>query len=87
MTIWKFILDIDDHVTVLMPKGAKVLTVQMQHGKACVWAICNPKAEKEERRFCWFGTGFPSMSLLHLDYVGTVQFDNGALVFHLFEVV
>ena len=57
-TIWKFTMDIDDKVTITMPKNAEILSVQVQQGGPVMWAIVNPEEEKVERHFEMFGTGF-----------------------------
>jgi len=86
-TIWKFELKADAYTDISMPKGAHVLCVQEQGGVPCIWAIVNPSAEKENRRFRVYGTGYPlEIQWNESDYVGTFQIAGGALVFHVFEV-
>lgn len=87
--IWKFPLSAPtaDSVAIMMPVGAEVLCVQVQHGRPCIWARVNPDAVFFARRFCVFGTGHsipPDDGRLR--YVGTFQLEDGQLVFHLFEV-
>jgi hypothetical protein len=87
-TIWKYELHVREHFILEMPKGAKVLAVQMQYGVPTLWARVNPTAEKEPRHFSIYGTGhcMPDESEnVQLQYVGTFQPEGGALVFHLFE--
>lgn len=50
----------------------------------CIWALVNPEAPKEIRKFRLFGTGhpFPDEPLSH---VGTFKMAHDKLVFHLFE--
>ena len=86
MTIWKYSVPINDSVVLFMPRGAKILTVQMQETTACVWAIVDPEAENASRSFSWFGTGHPLPERFSGEYIGTVQNANGSLVFHLFEM-
>jgi len=85
MTIWKFDVPVQDELTVPMPDGAKVLTVQMQGGQPCVWALVDPDRPVRGRQFAWRGTGHETDSLAPLMYVGTVQMMNGSLIFHLFD--
>lgn len=94
-TIWKFQAPIKDTTEVYMPKGAKVLTVQIQgHDRvgACpiIWALVDNMAEMEPRRFAWRGTGHDALrdgdEVEAGMYVGTVQMESGKLVFHLFEL-
>lgn len=91
-TIWKFPCDIADDLTINMPLGAQILTVQMQHGVPCIWALVDDAMPKLAHKFAWRGTGHNCDTLTprHHEsapkHVGTVQMANGNLVFHLFEV-
>lgn len=84
-TIWKFPLAVASPYQMAMPKGAEVLTVQMQGDTACVWAAVDPNADDERRVFEVFGTG----QTMHEDmgverkYIGTFQV--GFYVWHVFE--
>jgi hypothetical protein len=81
ITIWKFQVPVTDIVSVQMPAGAEILTVQVQDG-ACVWAMVDTDAKKVTRTFRWRGTGHVAGGVGI--YVGTVQLMSGELVFHLF---
>ena len=67
-----------------MPFGSTVLTVQNQHGVSTLWAEVETEAPTVKRTFEWAGTGHavPQGGV----YVGTVQVQGGAFVFHLYEV-
>lgn len=69
-----------------MPIGAKLLTVQMQKGVPVLWALVDTDAEMGSRFFFLCGTGWvvPKEFVGHLEYVNTVQADNG-MVWHVFE--
>lgn len=84
MTIWKYQIPLVDEFTLRMPKGACILTVQAQNNHGCLWAMLNPEAEPEERRFCVVGTGDPMPP--GVQYVGTYQQEEGMFVWHVFEV-
>jgi hypothetical protein len=85
-TIWKFKLQTTDEQQILMPKGSEILTVQIQDGEPCIWAMINePNAEAEKRYIEVFGTGNPILSHGPRKYIGTYQLRGGALVFHVFE--
>lgn len=87
MKIWKFILEITDAQQVQMPKNAKILSAQLQHGKLCVWALCDEEAELATRKFNVYGTGHKLPENAHIgEFVATFQMAAGSLVFHLFEV-
>jgi hypothetical protein len=84
-TIWKFPLQVIDSQVVSMPRGAKPLTVQVQDGKPCLWAIVDPEAAKEDRVVEIHGTGHQTNKTLDRHYyIGTFQLEGGALVFHAF---
>jgi hypothetical protein len=84
-TIWKFSLQITDHQYVEMPSGARILCVQTQRDFPCLWVLVDPDAPRGRRGIGISGTGHPC---LHDSdgYIGTVQLDAGALVFHVFDL-
>ncbi len=83
--IWKYTLECDCMLT--MPFGSKVLSVEVQHGKICLWALVNPtEIETEDRTFIVYGTGH-EVTETNLEFIGTTLMDNGALVWHVFEVL
>lgn len=84
--VFKFPLEISDEQKVLMPVGAKVLTVQVQNGVPCLWAECNPDAECVYRTFLIRGTGHPIDDNIEKEYIGTIQLYGGSLVLHVFEI-
>ena len=81
--IWKFELSTAPTAGLIMPAGAKVLTVAAQGERVCIWALCDPDAPKENRDFTILGTGFsapPDASA----YLGTAHTTDG-FVWHVFE--
>jgi hypothetical protein len=86
-TIWKYILEVTDTQTIKLPKGAEVLSVQIQLGGPCMWALVDPNAKEEERLFETFGTGhpIPCDAVTGRRYIGTYQLESRAMVFHVFE--
>lgn len=80
--IWKYAIDLAREVTVHMPAGARILSVQSQLDQAQVWALVDPAADLVQRRFGIYGTGWD----LHDapgEYVGTFQ--DGWFVWHVFD--
>lgn len=71
-------------MTIDMPHGAKILTVQMQHGEPQLWALVDPGAKTYPRTFHTYGTGY-TLPDYPGKYVGTFQMAVGSLVFHVFE--
>ena len=82
MTIWKWLLL--PETTIYMPIGAKLLTVQLQHGEPQLWAMVDAGAPKEVRTFRTYGTGH-DLPDEPGQYVGTFQMLGGNLAFHVFE--
>ena len=85
--IWKYELLIEDHVEIMMPAGAEILCVQVQHGTPMLWAKVDQSAPSEARRFFVKGTGHSFTALQNRfphRYVGTFQYGVD-LVFHVFE--
>lgn len=70
--------------TLDMQEGAEILTVQVQDGKACVWAIVDPKAAVVARTLAIVGTGRP-MPEGDAVYINTFQLFDVELVWHLFD--
>jgi hypothetical protein len=83
--IFKYPAPIGDSLVLEMPRRAKVLTVQLQHGLPQIWALVEDDGSAVPRAFRWFGTGH-TVERTAGSYVGTVQLEGGALVFHLFEM-
>ena len=84
MKIWKYELRVDDRLTVIMPRGARILSVGVQGKTICLWAMVTPETAEQERRIiAIYGTGNP----LPDDpgtFIGTVQVP--PVVWHVFEV-
>lgn len=82
-SIWKFVLA--PQCSLSMPVGAQVLSVREQGDSICLWALVDPSAPLEMRRFIVFGTGHPLPADEPLTYLGTAHLEQGKLVFHVFE--
>jgi hypothetical protein len=68
-----------------MPKGAKILCVQMQGVTPCLWAEVDTASDVEQRAIDIYGTGHPLPHYMneHHHYIGTVQ--QGGFVWHVYE--
>ena len=85
--VFKYTVPVEDYFSLEMPGGAKVLTVQNQHGEPQLWALVNPDNPTETRNFRLVGTGHPiSENPDMLDYIGTFQLADGAFIGHVFEI-
>jgi hypothetical protein len=88
VVVWKFPIPIADEFSLDMPAGARLLTVAVQGRVPCLWALVDPEATRVPREFRLVGTGHridsPAWLVARLEYAGTFQMADGALVFHLF---
>lgn len=88
LTIYKYPIPIEDHFTLELPEGAKILTVQAQRDIPQLWAMVDSETKKETRYFRLGRTGYPLDDdyLRVINHIGTFQIENGTLAFHLFEI-
>lgn len=88
MIIYKYEL-VYDNITINMPKGGEILTVQNQREGISLWVKFDESSEdfqfNEQRTFCSATTGnkFPNDG----HYIGTVQSNDGYYVVHVFEIL
>lgn len=92
-TIWKFTLKlgVGGLNDFWMPRGATILSLQVQRGEPRMWALVEDTNEVEKRSFRIVGTGheLPAASddiELYAHFVDTFQVSDGDFVFHVFEV-
>lgn len=85
MVISKYTLGIRDFQQVLMPKGAKILSVANQDGYLCMWAMVKPDEPMEQRDIEIYGTGnaIPVCFGNAREFIGTAVID--PFVWHVFE--
>ncbi len=86
--VWKFPLSAGDNI-IKMPKNAQILSFQLQGETPCMWVLVDPDAYQVKRQFKIYGTGHNIECDMYsrLNFIDTIQMDNGSLVFHLFEKV
>lgn len=88
-TVWKFavpLTGVTDLLQIDMPVGAKVLSAVNQDEHLVLYALVDPKANRERRVFRVAGTGHPIESFVSSRaFVGTVLFARGKFVLHVFE--
>ncbi len=87
LKVFKYPVNIAPIVSVDMPKGATLLSFQLQGAQPCLWALVDPFEEKETREFRVVGTGHDIEDSDSLRFVGTIQMMDGILIWHLFAVV
>lgn len=83
--IWKYMLELKDEQTIMMPAGAMILSVQTQKDMPMLWAMVDPTRAFSPRRFAVFGTGSNEFDANGLAFLGTIQQRAGGLVWHVFE--
>lgn len=84
--IYKYGVSVADEFTLRMPKGARILSLQVQHCEPHIWALVDTKAPTVNRNFSLRGTGHSCTGLELAPFVGTFQLQNGTFVFHLFDL-
>ena len=90
-TVYKYELsakDPGDYIKISIPSAAILVCVKEQFGNVCLWAEVDTANETKERLFQVFATGQeqPQQMGIGRAYVGTVFFNCGGLVFHVYEV-
>lgn len=89
--IFKYPLpDVADSITVRMPLGSRILSLQVQDGIPCLWAIVVGTDKMVDVEFKIVGTGWDFTEEFPVgdgfawraQYIGTVQLDE--LVWHYF---
>jgi len=83
MRIYKYELKIQDRQNITMDWDARLLSVQFQDGKLCLWAMVDTNSWKSHRTIRIVGTGM-DFDPDGLVFIGTVQQDG--FVWHVFEV-
>lgn len=83
--IYKYALTIATETDIVMPKGARLLSVQVQRGEPMVWAIVDHSQRTVRRRLSVRETGNPLEDAFSGAFIGTIQMYGGAIVFHVFD--
>ena len=103
LSVYKFPFQVDDSVTLELPRGAKVLKVDLMGGDPCMWALVDrTRAEERDtigdqgeqmvdsefRTFRIAGTGHVIKYIVEeLDYIDSFKMRDGRLIFHVFELL
>lgn len=72
--------------SVLMPKKARIIHLDLQHGVPMMWALVTPGELEDWRNFIILPTG-GEILYTGIVHIGTFLVDNGALVWHVFEKI
>jgi hypothetical protein len=85
MKIYKYEIPIKDEFILELPKGAKILSFQKQHGKPYIWCLVNQE-ETEPIKFRMIIDGHDfDYDGRYMRFIGTIQMTEGYLVLHLFK--
>jgi len=85
MKIFKYPLEITDHSELLLPAGAKILSVIEQDENIVLYAMVDPTMEyNKSRKIRIVGTGHEIDDLMGFTFLGTVSLIGGKLIFHIF---
>lgn len=79
-TVHKYQFQLADEAVLFMPKEARFLHVDEQHGLATIWALVDPEAEVEPRKFYVIPTGQQVPN--GVSFLGTIRMD--PFVWHVF---
>lgn len=70
---------------ILVPQGAKFLTVQIQYGEPVIWYMCDTQQPFVTRTIQVVGAGNEVSNPDELVYIATTQQYEGKIVNHFFE--
>lgn len=83
ITVHKYTVPFADEFDIEMPAGALLLSYQNQRECGVLYAKVDTSRPERKRYFRLAGTGHDISE--GLEYVGSAQFREGSLAFHLFE--
>lgn len=83
--IYKYEIPLGDKPKLHLPKGGRVLSIQNQNDKICIWAIIDPSQKIiHEYELLIVGTGHQLPDLTQYTYLSSIQ--QGSFVWHLFHL-
>ena len=87
--VYKYRIETLSPFTVSMSANARVLSAQMNHGTAYMWALTREEDKLIDRVFYLVGTGnqLPDSAIHNWKYISTFQMKDGNILAHLFEEV
>lgn len=87
LTVYKYDVPNESHFSLVLPLGAKILTVQTQDDKPQIWALVNSENPVKTHNFLLVTTGdLIKEDRNLLNYIGTFQQRGGSFIGHLFEL-
>ena len=87
-SIWKYPLEVTDLQVLELPGfSARPLSVQVQRGGPCLWALVEPDAEEKFKyQITTVCTGQLLQKNPPWNFLGTYQLEHSGLVFHVFSI-
>lgn len=82
-TIYKYPLEVLDEEYYDMPRGTEFLSVQVQNGVPCLWALVDTQRAVAHAKVVIHGTGHPADDVDGMEFVGTFQLNGGLFVGHV----
>lgn len=83
LKIFKYPLKLTDIQAIEIPEKASILSVDIQNGGICLWALVDPNSKLVNYKFAIIGTGNPIDDSYNLQmFIGTVQ--QPPFVWHVF---
>ena len=83
-TIWKYPCPMQDNFTLIIPVGARFLSLHTQYGNPCLWFLVDDWAPTQPRHFLVRETG-QQLPPQKLTFLGTCLIHGDSLVLHVFE--
>lgn len=83
--VYKYPLETKNEQVVLLPTGARILTVQQRNNNIFLYALVNPTYQNDQAFIIrFYGAGQEISDSDELEYINTVQLYEGRLVIHVF---
>lgn len=87
-TVFKYVIPAEDSPTLMIPDGARILSIQGQAGEVCLWAHVDTEMPMAPVKLHVFGTGHHMPDkVVEWQFLGTTQLLNGTLVFHVYREI
>ena len=81
--IWKFQLDTYTD-SIVAPINWTPLSVHVQDGVPCLWAIVDDFEPRKKHRVAIVGTGHNAEHVVGMKFIGTFLLENGLFALHVF---
>lgn len=84
-SVYKYPIEIDDTQTLILPRGAEILSVINQFEEVCIYALVDTETDETEKySLQCYGTGHTIRHDSSYKFLGTVSMHSGHFVLHVF---